>query len=586
METMLDLPTITGLPTDPVSTAIAAQVTKPTATLKETALASFVPIEAHMKTLAARYKDVAYDVTTPKGMNEAKAARLVLRDEGRYAVQRLVKRVKDEANDLKRVIDTRGDEVIAITKGIEDSIDGQITAEEERKAAAKAEAERIERERVAALEAKLAGLSSWSNRCKAPDMTSERIALGIEALKTLEFVEADWAEFLPRALARKAEVLEVMADMGHAALAREMEAARLEAQRIENERVAAEQRAEAERLAEQQRLLAEQAAELQRKAEALAEQERAAAQARAEKEAADREQAAFDVWADRVRPSGDVTDVHIQWEASEDYADLHGIEYQPLIAAIAAKGEADPAPAVVPEEAARIQFKFDCFNPRRAMRGAEAASLYVDDPDEADGPCLLWMSKADVGRNMMAFGRQPALVQAWEAYEAYEAHGMPSPEPADYIPPSSMVDELQPQTEAEIQAANGPEVDPNMHAYGEGGPDDAEIGRQWRENSSLEKWFPLTAERLARLEAENAALKHDLQYARDGLTKGRSRMREDNERLAREAHTWSKAAETYAAELERHKPLMQAVEWILEDGHMNQEHLARLRAAWERANDC
>ncbi len=112
---------------------------------------------------------------------------------------------------------------------------------------------------------------------------------------------------------------------------------------------------------------------------------------------------------------------------------------------------------------------------------------------------------------------------------------------------------------------------------------DAEIGRQWRDNSSLEKWFPLTAERLARLEAENAALKHDLQYARDGLTKGRTRMREDNERLAREAHTWSKAAETYAAELERHKPLMQAVEWILEDGHMNQEHLARLRAAWEGA---
>ena len=48
--------------------------------------------------------------------------------------------------------------------------------------------------------------------------------------------------------------------------------------------------------------------------------------------------------------------------------------------------------------------------------------------------------------------------------------------------------------------------DPNMHAYGEEGPDDAEIGRQWRENSSLEKWFPLTAERLAALEAENTAL--------------------------------------------------------------------------------
>ena len=59
--------------------------------------------------------------------------------------------------------------------------------------------------------------------------------------------------------------------------------------------------------------------------------------------------------------------------------------------------------------------------------------------------------------------------------------------------------------------------DPNMHAYGEDGPTDVEIGRQWRENSSLEKWFPITAERLAALEAKNAA-------------------------LAREAHTWWTAA--------------------------------------------
>lgn len=31
--------------------------------------------------------------------------------------------------------------------------------------------------------------------------------------------------------------------------------------------------------------------------------------------------------------------------------------------------------------------------------------------------------------------------------------------------------------------------------------DDAEVGRRWRENSSLEAWFPLTAERLKALEA-------------------------------------------------------------------------------------
>jgi hypothetical protein len=36
---------------------------------------------------------------------------------------------------------------------------------------------------------------------------------------------------------------------------------------------------------------------------------------------------------------------------------------------------------------------------------------------------------------------------------------------------------------------------------------------------------------LERLRTENAALKHDLQYARDGLIRGRTRMREDNERM-------------------------------------------------------
>lgn len=34
---------------------------------------------------------------------------------------------------------------------------------------------------------------------------------------------------------------------------------------------------------------------------------------------------------------------------------------------------------------------------------------------------------------------------------------------------------------------------------------------------------------------------------------------------------------------DRYAALMQAVEWLLDDGHMNQEHLARLRAAWEAA---
>jgi hypothetical protein len=77
--------------------------------------------------------------------------------------------------------------------------------------------------------------------------------------------------------------------------------------------------------------------------------------------------------------------------------------------------------------------------------------------------------------------------------------------------------------------------DTNMHAYGEDAPDDAEIGRRWREDSSLAKWFPLTAEKLAAKERENL-------------------------HLAREARTWWDAAQTYAADADRLRAALQKIE--------------------------
>lgn len=53
----------------------------------------------------------------------------------------------------------------------------------------------------------------------------------------------------------------------------------------------------------------------------------------------------------------------------------------------------------------------------------------------------------------------------------------------------------------------------------------------------------------------------------------------DPEATAVPLYSWA----TVEAERSRYAPVMQAVEWLLNDGHMNQEHLARLRAAYERA---
>lgn len=273
----LELPPIDADMIDKMSlTPGAIELIKPAepATLKQTALASFEPIEAHMRTLAARYKDVAYDVTTTKGMADAKAARMVLREEGRYAVQRLQDRLKKEANDLKRTLDAKGDELIALVKPAEDAIHAQIEAEEKRKEAEREAKAAKERERIAGLDAKLAALSVWADRCKEPGMTAERIEKGIALLEDALIDPAEWQEYAARAEARKAEVLGVMNDLYGQAVDREAEAARLEAQRMENERIAAE--------------LAAQRAEIERQAAALRQQEQEIEAARQRADAAGR----------------------------------------------------------------------------------------------------------------------------------------------------------------------------------------------------------------------------------------------------------------------------------------------------------
>jgi len=65
-----------------------------------------------------------------------------------------------------------------------------------------------------------------------------------------------------------------------------------------------------------------------------------------------------------------------------------------------------------------MKFKFIEFNARRAQRGAEAARVAViDDQGDED---WLWMSKRDIAKNMMAFGRCEELVKAHDAYSCGE----------------------------------------------------------------------------------------------------------------------------------------------------------------------
>ena len=59
-------------------------------------------------------------------------------------------------------------------------------------------------------------------------------------------------------------------------------------------------------------------------------------------------------------------------------------------------------------------WRFIEFNPRRAVRGAEAARVEVTQ----DGDWL-WMSRRDLRNNIRDFGDHPELQKALDAYKAF-----------------------------------------------------------------------------------------------------------------------------------------------------------------------
>ena len=225
-----------------------------TTPIKDAVLAQFDDAEKVVAGLADKYRNVAFDVATTKGMREAIAARADLRDNGRLMVTKTEARVKTDVNDLKRVMGVKVEQLVAIIKPVEDHVDGQIKAEEKRKAAEKAERERIAAEKAEAHRAKIAKIRAAADNAKG--IASERITNGIALVESLAFGD-ECENFLPEYEKAKAETLAAMRQ--HLADAQQREAA--EAQRLENERIAAD-------LAAQRAALEAQAAELKRQTEA------------------------------------------------------------------------------------------------------------------------------------------------------------------------------------------------------------------------------------------------------------------------------------------------------------------------------
>lgn len=291
----IDFPAIEEQPTAAVVTEVLdakpaqQQPESAVALMRRTTLAELSAVELGIAKLKADHGATDYDITTPKGLQLAKDHRLAVR-EVRYQIPHTVKARKAELKEVGEALEAEAERITAELMAIEKPHDDKIKAREQQLADEKAERDRIAAERAAAQAKGIADIRAFVARANAPDMTAERLAGGIKVLEEMTFQTGAWLD--PVALANaQCETLDTLRTIHAMLTEREAAAVRVEAQRIENERLAAELAAQQRQLAEQQDELDRQAQEqrqrLEREAAEAERQRREAAEAEARQRAED-----------------------------------------------------------------------------------------------------------------------------------------------------------------------------------------------------------------------------------------------------------------------------------------------------------
>jgi len=245
-----------------------------------TAIANLNKVATGLADLSKQYKGVVFEVGTSKGMEEAKAARVAIR-QPRYEVERIRKDAKAPILALGKKLDDEAKRITGELLKLEEPIDQQIKAEDERKERERQAKIDAEQKRVADLQERVAELRG--NRMLSATSGSVLISEHIGDLERIP-IDATFQEYMPQAHAAKDEGLAWLRELHTAATNHEIEQARLKEEREELARLRGaeelRQAQERERLAEEQRAARKAAeAEAARNAEQLRKQ-------RAEQEAA------------------------------------------------------------------------------------------------------------------------------------------------------------------------------------------------------------------------------------------------------------------------------------------------------------
>lgn len=250
-----------------------------------TEIAEYSPMTKALAEVTKKYGNVVFDCSTTKGLDEAKAARVEIR-EVRYSIQNAektvlvpyqdkVKEAQGKVNEVKAYGLSLKEKVLAV----ETPIDESIKAEEQRRADEKAAADELERQRVEAITNKINRFRSvaaaYSSR------SAEDIATVLESVKVSVILPDEYGDFEAEATIARDNAIEQLETLHKGAVEREAAATLLAAQQKELEELREKQRIadenarveREERDAADRKRLAEQQADLDKQRKLLQEQQ-------------------------------------------------------------------------------------------------------------------------------------------------------------------------------------------------------------------------------------------------------------------------------------------------------------------------
>lgn len=213
-------------------------------TLQQHAMQELNAVEAGLADLETKYKGVVFDVSTTKGMEEAKKARLEIRAP-RYKAQNIAKETASQLAAISRSVKAGAENITTRIAAIEAPIHEQIEAEETRKENERAAKQAAKDAEQAAIRGRLDNIRNLP--LNAISANAEELQLAIDAL-TADNLEGFDDVWLPDAQQAKQTALEALGRLLATRTQLDREAAALEAQRAEQEaREAEAAQAQAER---------------------------------------------------------------------------------------------------------------------------------------------------------------------------------------------------------------------------------------------------------------------------------------------------------------------------------------------------